>query len=404
MFYNLSTLGNLMLRQFSVHNFFSIADTVELSLLLNKRIPKDMRSFDGEASSRLSKITALIGANGSGKSNLLKALAFTAWFIRNSFTDIKPTDDILFSPHFSKDEQPTHISLEFEFEGVIYAYYLSLTKQKVLHESLYCKEIRRNYIFKRDWDDVSQTYQIKLKDTFGLDQKEAQKVRQNASLIATAAQYNSPFALKLTLLPFISNVHLTGKIQYDISSLLEAANFFHNTPDLFKNLKFLLKNWDLGLSDIVLKEQEVSAVDGQKYVLPYGLHRFNDKTVAIPFYQESSGTGSAFVLLSRLLPVLHTGGVAIVDELENDLHPHMLLAILDLFFSEKYNPKNAQLIFSTHQELVLNKLMKEQIVLVEKDKTLNTTAWRLDEVEGVRSDDNFFAKYMAGAYGAVPEI
>lgn len=82
----------------------------------------------------------------------------------------------------------------------------------------------------------------------------------------------------------------------------------------------------------------------------------------------------------------------------------MLLAILDLFFSEKHNPKNAQLIFSTHQELVLNKLMKEQILLVEKDNTLNTNAWRLDEVEGVRSDDNFFAKYMAGAYGAVPEI
>lgn len=394
-----------MLRRFSVHNFFSIADTVELSLLLNKRIPKDMRSFDGQADSRLSKMTALIGANGSGKSNLLKALAFTAWFIRNSFSDIKPTENILFSPHFSKDHEPTHISLEFEFEGTIYAYHLSMTKQKVLHESLYFKEVRWNYIFKRDWDETTQTYHIKLKDTLEIDKKEAQKVRPNASLIATAAQYNSQLALKLVQLPFISNVHLIGKIQYDISSLLEAAGFFHNTPELFGKLKSLLKNWDLGLSDIVLKKQEVSsAIKDQQYVMPYGTHHFNGKTIELPFYQESSGTGSAFVLLSRLLPILETGGVAIIDELENDLHPHMLLAILDLFFSEKHNPKHAQLIFSTHQELVLNKLMKEQILLVEKDNTLNTNAWRLDEVEGVRSDDNFFAKYMAGAYGAVPEI
>lgn len=394
-----------MLRLFSVHNFFSIADTVELSLLLNKRIPKDMRSFDGQADSRLSKMIALIGANGSGKSNLLKALAFTAWFIRNSFSDIKPTEDIPFTPHFSKENQPTHISLEFEFESTIYAYHLSLIKKKVLHESLYIKEIRWNYIFKRDWDETTQTYHIKLKDTLEIDKKEAQKVRPNASLIATAAQYNSQLALKLVQLPFISNVHLIGKIQYDISSLLEAAEFFHHTPELFGKLKSLLKNWDLGLSDIVLKKQEVSsAIKDQQYVMPYGTHHFNDKTIELPFYQESSGTGSAFVLLSRLLPILETGGVAIIDELENDLHPHMLLAILDLFFSEKHNPKNAQLIFSTHQELVLNKLMKEQILLVEKDNTLNTNAWRLDEVEGVRSDDNFFAKYMAGAYGAVPEI
>jgi hypothetical protein len=42
--------------------------------------------------------------------------------------------------------------------------------------------------------------------------------------------------------------------------------------------------------------------------------------------------------------------------------------------------------------------------LVEKDKNCQSEAWRLDEVKGVRSDDNLYAKYMAGAYGAVPEL
>ena len=49
-------------------------------------------------------------------------------------------------------------------------------------------------------------------------------------------------------------------------------------------------------------------------------------------------------------------------------------------------------------------LYKEQVVLVEKDADLNTDAYRLDDIEGVRADDNIYAKYMAGAYGAVPEI
>jgi hypothetical protein len=43
-------------------------------------------------------------------------------------------------------------------------------------------------------------------------------------------------------------------------------------------------------------------------------------------------------------------------------------------------------------------------MLVEKDENCESTAWRLDEVEGVRNDDNFYAKYMAGAYGAVPRL
>ena len=43
-------------------------------------------------------------------------------------------------------------------------------------------------------------------------------------------------------------------------------------------------------------------------------------------------------------------------------------------------------------------------MLVEKDEQGNSDAWRLDSIQGVRKDDNLYAKYMAGAYGAVPRI
>ncbi len=48
-------------------------------------------------------------------------------------------------------------------------------------------------------------------------------------------------------------------------------------------------------------------------------------------------------------------------------------------------------------------LQKSQVVLVEKDG-LESEAWRLDSMEGVRSDENRVAKYLAGAYGAVPRL
>jgi hypothetical protein len=43
-------------------------------------------------------------------------------------------------------------------------------------------------------------------------------------------------------------------------------------------------------------------------------------------------------------------------------------------------------------------------MLVEKSPYNESSAWRLDSVDGIRNDHNLYAKYMAGAYGAVPEL
>jgi hypothetical protein len=62
------------------------------------------------------------------------------------------------------------------------------------------------------------------------------------------------------------------------------------------------------------------------------------------------------------------------------------------------------LIFTSHSIEVLGQLHKGQVLLVEKDANCNSQAWRLDSMHGVRADDNLYAKYMAGAYGAVPQL
>ena len=104
-----------------------------------------------------------------------------------------------------------------------------------------------------------------------------------------------------------------------------------------------------------------------------------------------------------ILPVLEHGGIAIIDEIDNDLHPHMLPKMLDLFKFQHTNPHNAQIIFSCHTPEILNLLKKHQVYLVEKNDLISET-WRLDEVIGLRSDDNTYAKYNAGALGAIPNI
>ena len=101
--------------------------------------------------------------------------------------------------------------------------------------------------------------------------------------------------------------------------------------------------------------------------------------------------------------ILAQGGVALIDELENDLHPHMVEPVLDLFANKSTNPHHAQIIFTCHTPEVLDLLHKAQVLFVEKTDC-ESVAYRGDEIEGLRSDDNLRAKYMSGALGAVPQI
>lgn len=394
-----------MLAKYAFSNFQSFRSPTEVSLTLNERVPDSAWSNRTSTGARISKVMAVIGPNASGKTGLLKPLAFVHWFIAHSFNQ-DPQGLLPFFPHPSIANEPSDFEAEMEIDGKLYRYVLRATREQVLHESLYVKKLRMNYIFVRDYDQKTQSYTVKQQD-FGFNQAEATKVRANASLISTAAQYGVALALRLAQMSVFSNIHQFGRVILDDQQLLSAANYFSTNEQLRQRMVALLSAWDMGLSDVLIKSLETIQPDNTRQIQfrPIGVHRLqNGASFELEFVQESSGTQGAFILLAKLLPTLQTGGLAIIDEFENDLHPHMLSPILDLFASPVTNPKNAQLIFTCHALEVLNILHKSQVTLVEKDENNESEAWRLDEVDGIRNDDNLYAKYMAGAYGAIPQL
>ena len=391
-----------MIISYSFSNFQSFADHTEVSFRASKRIPETSWIAETTSDLRIAKVLGVVGANASGKTGLLKPIPFLAWFISGSFlTD--PTAPIPFQPHFSRSNEPSEFAVEIDYDDKIWRYVLRLTPSRVIHEALYVKKERFNYVFIRDWDEGTESYIVKQQD-FGMAMTEAKKVRPNASLIATAAQYGVPLAVELASLRIATNVNAYGRVLNSHNELIDAAYFFGNNDQHKMQMCRLLSTWDLGLSDVQLREIVQTDVAGKpiKQWRSFGIHKSHGKQHELDFWQESSGTRGAFVLLSQLLPTLERGGIAVIDEFENDLHPHMLQPILDLFANPKTNPKNAQLLFTCHAIEVMNTLPKSQLMLVEKNDECESTAWRLDTVEGIRADDNFYAKYMAGAYGAIP--
>lgn len=394
-----------MLKSFAVRNFQSFHEQVQISLELNKHAPEDNRSFTTPAGTKLTKVLAVIGPNASGKTTLIKSLAFLAWFLNHSF-QAKVDSLIPLALHFGAASEASEFQVEFEMDGKDWRYRLVASEIRVYSEHLYCKQTRAySYVFTRDWNPTNKSYDIKQQQ-FGFLQKEAEKVRENASIISTAAQYQVPLALRICSMQAFTNMTVLGKHHIDDWQIFSASSLYAGNEHLRSAMAKLLKNWDLGLSDIRIEKQTITRDTGEteELYVPFGIHKIGNTEHSIMLKQESSGTQAAFLLLSRILPVLQSGGLAVVDELETDLHPHMLAPILDLFFSTETNPHNAQIIFTCHSIEVLSLLHKSQVVLVEKNDQCQSQAWRLDEVKGIRADDNLYAKYMAGAYGAIPQL
>jgi AAA15 family ATPase/GTPase len=395
-----------MLLGFRLKNFQSFKDDIEISLEQNKNVPEDGRSYlDLASESRVSKALAVLGPNASGKTTLIKSLAFINWFVKESFK-AQIDSPIPLSQFFTCTSQPSEFEVRFTLNGKEWKYCLSVDGKRVYSESLYCKETRAfSYIFQRNWNPDSGSYDVKQKK-FGMSQKEAEKVRENASLISTAVQYAVPIAEELYRTGFWTNVYVLGRHAMDDFQLIAASNFYGDNEPVRQEMSRLLSSWDLGLQDIRVQKQLVTNDNGEtsEIIRSEAIHKVDGVEHSLPLALESSGTRGAYLLLSRIIPALQSGGLVVIDELEADLHPMMLTPILDLFFSTESNPNNAQIIFTSHSIEVMHLLHKSQVVLVEKNENCESDAWRLDSVKGLRADDNLYAKYMAGAYGAVPVL
>ena len=394
-----------MLRKYRFKNFFSFLEETEVSLTVSSHVPDAYSIAKDDRGQRVSKVLAVLGANASGKTNVLKPVVFVHWFVSQSF-QLQPDALIPLQPHAEAMDQPSEFETEFCLDGEVWRYRVVLTTKRVLEESLHRKTSSQfSYVFVRKWSQASKGYEFKQKKDFGLKAAEVIDARQNASVLSIAAQYGVDIATKLGHFEIASNIDFAGRMVNDSNYIGRLGAYYHQNPDHRKHMEALLRRWDLGFHGVEFEEVIPNPEKPEeKAIMMYGVHKGRTGPFRLGFRQESSGTVALFSLLAKLLPVLRKGGMAVIDELESDLHPLMLEPVLDLFFNERTNPHNAQLLFTCHAAEVLKHLHKCQVLLVEKNAHCESEAWRLDSVKGVRVDDNLYAKYLAGAYSAVPEF
>ncbi|WP_368248609.1 ATP/GTP-binding protein, partial [Intestinimonas butyriciproducens] len=113
-----------------------------------------------------------------------------------------------------------------------------------------------------------------------------------------------------------------------------------------------------------------------------------------------------FKLIGVVKKALDLGTLLVADEMDAHLHPLLTKHLVSLFDSTEFNPKGAQLIFTSHSTnlLDLDFLRRDQIWFTEKDEqTAATDLFSLYDFS-IRKDTKVEKGYLIGRFGAIPFI
>lgn len=418
-----------MIIQFRVGNHLSFKQPVTLSLLAANPVKEHEESNVIHIGRyRLLRSAAIYGANASGKSNLLNALAFMRWFVISSSKESQSQESIAVDPFrldVSTENKPSLFEITFLIDGRKYRYGFESNQNSIQREWLFeAKRVKETPLFLREGEGID------VDSLFDEGKGLEERTRDNALFLSVVANFNGKISMKI--IEWFQNVRIIHGLydgQYAHLGIEMLSDESHR-----KELIEFIRRADLGILDFVVKEEDfdtaalnllsdevrkrlVADFAKAKRVSISTVHnKYNGTqvigTALMDFdVDESEGTRKFFRLAGPILQALREGAVVIADELEAKLHPLLTRAIVRLFLSPKTNPKNAQLIFVTHDTHLLRNLhlRRDQVWFTEKTQQAATDLFSLAEIRlpkgtKVRKDASFDRDYIRGKYGAIPYL
>jgi AAA15 family ATPase/GTPase len=417
-----------MLLEFRIANFRCFRGEQVFSLVASSDSshPNNVVDLPIRKRLRLLKTAVIYGANASGKTAMLDALYFYTHFIRTSASK-EPDEMITITPFLlNSDSASSPSSFEATFvprDGVLYQYGFTVDQSRVNEEWLMSypkgrpRKLFRRYLDSEGKEDFEFGSHLK-----GEKEKLRELTRPNALFLSVGATFNHPQLL--SVYRWLS-YHVRGlqANRMDEGDFLPLAM---KNKGQFSRVRELLKYADLGIVDFSFRErvptfedipedapEELrntlqSVIDDleetkARLISIEVFHQGSERKVAFDLEDESNGTRQLFALSFFILSTLAEGGVIYVDELDTSLHPLLVRALVRLFHDPQTNPRNAQLIFNTHDTTLLSSAIfrRDQIWLVEKDVDGASCAYSLLEYSP-RKDEALERGYLQGRYGAIP--
>jgi uncharacterized protein len=398
--------------EFSVGNYRSFKDVVTFSMVAapvqheNEEIDRN-NVFTIAQDINLLKSAAIYGANASGKSNLVRAISFMRTFVINSAIGRRvqdPIDTDIYRLSKDTETEPSYFEIIFASGTTRYRYGFEVDRHNVKSEWLYHNlGAEEDELFSRDGQDIN------VSEKFIEGQELTKRTRSDALFLSVVAQFNGDIATHITYL--FRRLHIISNVNDEFRWKGMSDHIMIEDHGSKKHLINLVKGLDLGIENIEFSQAPIDAGESSfKHRIQTTHYKYdsNDKQLSLEQFdlgEESDGTQKLYQLSGLLVNLLEDGGILIVDELDSRLHPLITCEIVKLFNSPKTNPKNAQLIFTTHDTNLLssNLFRKDQIWFTEKNRYGATDLYSLAEYK-IPEQSSFEQDYISGKYGAVPFI
>ncbi|WP_199865368.1 MULTISPECIES: ATP/GTP-binding protein [Frankia] len=359
-------------------------------------------------------VLGVFGANASGKSNLLNAFRFMREAVRSSVADwakapgAVPREPFGLDPSCREETSLFEVDLLLGSEPIRYTYGFELSDERVEAEWLHAyPRGKRNVWFDREAgraDDGGEEFVFKGSGFKGTRDALVQFTRPNALFLTVGATLNDP-QLSALYRWFTDNLWLVtpgadiaARTQWTQRLLTDAKKSASYRDRIIR----LLAVADLGLTGIDVDRD--SGKVSLRHRAPHG------GEVSLDFLtEESLGTHAWFAFLGPLLTVLDEGTVLLVDELDSSLHPTLAAEVVRIFQDPESNPRDAQLIFTTHDATLLGNavldrpLDRDQVWITTKRRSGETELYALTEAKP-RKEENLERGYLRGRYGGTPRL
>jgi AAA15 family ATPase/GTPase len=424
-----------MLLEFRCKNFRSFRDEQKISLVaartrsqeLDKRLIET--KIKGVAGLRCA---AIYGSNGSGKSNLLKAMAQFSVMISASQKRWDSTDKIPVWDPFMLDENSRSGETEFEatvlIDEVEYRYGFRFNETVISEEWLYEYAPKERTLFRRKTLDGRVEVDFVGRNLTGSTLETIRQLTRPNSLFLSAAAQNNYERLAIIQKWFVDRFNIING--QDCTQMLPFTADLCKQEEIKGRVIKLISFADFGVEDFEVVEEDApegfkkmytAMVRAAKEVSPEMadkmgerdsfvhsevrmMHRGADgKLYPLATNQQSRGTLAYFSVLGPLLDELKDGSILLIDELESSMHPLLVRQLVRVFNDPGLNPKGAQIIFTTHNTGILDPqiLRRDQVWFTEKNKDGATIVYSLADYKP-RKDQNIEVGYLHGRFGAIP--
>lgn len=432
-----------MLLRFVVKNLYSFKEETEFNLFPSSKAAHHLHHKVQCADVEAMRLTAIYGANGAGKSNLVKALQDLKTFVSLGTISQSVFQNYKFQFSASCLNEPVSMAIEFCAGGVNFYYSIEMDTGRVSYESLSISHRTKDILVFERKSNGTQTI------TFG----EGYLADKSNKLFSTVLQ-DKLLGKEALLLSFMATNYseeipaIADAYRWIVNDLivlnpkylkhLALAYMFSNNPGMKSLLQDVLSGTKTGITSIevgtrIVEENQLdpafvkglkdspgvpkivqSTVDdrinnsvvyenGQiVYMEIQPKHQLLDGTdIRMPINFESDGTIRLIEYIPLLYLVLTKDCVVIIDEIERSLHPILIKDIIKKI-SESLSAKG-QLIFTTHESCLLDQdlLRPDEIWFAQKDTEQATQFYPLSDFN-IHKTANIENGYLNGRYGGIP--